>query len=175
MADINTVRVMNMPIAVDISTPALAMAKRRTMVYPIIRRNIPIALHDDSTSVRNAMKPGAQSQGVGLNRLVRCTIRGVSTVRRSIDDLSPNVLDNCEHSTKRFGLHLHETGRCTALMLQQESFDELKSKGIAQPSWEVRCTEEPRVVAIILATPVACRHCDMASNVRHIEALPWFR
>ncbi|MNO77138.1 hypothetical protein D3C76_682360 [compost metagenome] len=37
------------------------------MVYPIIRRNIPIALHDDSTSVRNAMKPGAQSQGVGLN------------------------------------------------------------------------------------------------------------
>ncbi|KEX94935.1 hypothetical protein HA62_03370 [Pseudomonas putida] len=67
MADINTVRVMNMPIAVDISTPALAMAKRRTMVYPIIRRNIPIALHDDSTSVRNAMKPGAQSQGVGLN------------------------------------------------------------------------------------------------------------
>lgn len=49
-------------------------------------------------------------------------------------------------------------------MLQQESFYELKSKGIAQPSREVGCTKEPRVVAIILATPVARRHSDMASN-----------
>lgn len=46
MADMNTVKVVNMTIAVAISTPALATAKRSTMVYPIIRRNIPIALHD---------------------------------------------------------------------------------------------------------------------------------
>src|SRR5450830_21055 len=95
--------------------------------------------------------------------------------RGHLDDLSPNALDNCEHATKRLCLHLHETRRGAALMLQQESFYELKSKGIAQPSREVGCTKEPRVVAIILAIPVARRHFDMVSNVRHIEALPWFR
>lgn len=60
-------------------------------------------------------------------------------------------------------------------MLLQESFYELKSKGIAQPSREVGCTKEPRVVAIILATPVARRHSDITSNVRYIKALSWFR
>jgi len=46
MADMNTVKVVSMTIAVAISTPALATAKRSTMVYTIIRRNIPIALND---------------------------------------------------------------------------------------------------------------------------------
>ena len=60
-------------------------------------------------------------------------------------------------------------------MFQQESFYELKSNGIAQPSREVGYTKKPRVVAIILAMLIARRHFDMASNVRHIEALPWLR
>jgi hypothetical protein len=47
MADMNTVIVVNMAVAVAISTPALAIAKSMsTMVYPITKRSIPIALHD---------------------------------------------------------------------------------------------------------------------------------
>jgi hypothetical protein len=47
MADMNTVIVVNMAVAVAISTPALAIAKSMsTMVYPITKRSIPIALHE---------------------------------------------------------------------------------------------------------------------------------
>ena len=46
MADMNTVEGVSMTIAVAISTPALAIPKRNTMVYPLNRRNIQIALHE---------------------------------------------------------------------------------------------------------------------------------
>jgi hypothetical protein len=50
--------------------------------------------------------------------------------RGDLDELSPNVLDNCEHSTKRFSLYVIETGRCTALMLQQVLQIEANTPGI---------------------------------------------